>query len=97
MTPPAVIAPAPSAVSRRHRLRWLGAGGLAGAAAPLSARTPKGDPMAMDVWKDASCGCGGDRIDPMQNHGFKPTTHDTGTHTVRVLRDRSRRVFQSHR
>ncbi len=53
--------------------------------------------MAVDVWKDASCGCGGDRIDPMQNHGFKPTTHDTGTHTVRVLRDRSRRVFQSHR
>lgn len=65
-------------------LRWLGAGAAIGAAAPLWARTPAPATMAVEVWKDPSCGCCGDWIDHVQANGFKVTTHDSGNNAVRA-------------
>ncbi|MFD1712413.1 DUF411 domain-containing protein [Ottowia flava] len=70
---------------RRHAMRWLAAGAAAGIGAPLWAQKQPGaiDPMAVEVWKDPSCGCCGDWIDHMQENGFKVTTHDVGNNAVR--------------
>ena len=68
---------------RRRALRWIAAGAAAGLAAPVWARTPAIDPMAVEVWKDASCGCCGDWIDHMQQNGFTVTAHDVGNNAVR--------------
>ena len=69
---------------RRHALRWLAAAGASAVTAPLWARMPVVDPKAVEVWKDASCGCCGDWIDHMQQAGFKVTAHDTGNAAVRA-------------
>jgi len=80
---PELVAPARS-LSRRRALRRLGAGVVFGVATPLWARTPVPDPTAVEVWKDASCGCCGDWITHMQQNGFKVTTHETGNNAVRA-------------
>ncbi len=41
-------------------------------------------PIAVEVWKDASCGCCHDWIAHMQQHGFVVTAHDTGNNAVRA-------------
>ncbi len=40
--------------------------------------------VALEVWKDASCGCCGDWITHMEQNGFKVTVHDTGNNAVRA-------------
>ena len=70
---------------RRAALRWLAASAAVAAAGPLWAQKKPAaiDPMAVEVWKDPSCGCCGDWIDHMQKNGFKVTTHDVGNNAVR--------------
>lgn len=72
-------------VARRTALRWLAASAAVAAAGPLWAQKKPAaiDPMAVEVWKDPSCGCCGDWIDHMQKNGFKVTTHDVGNNAVR--------------
>ena len=71
--------------ARRTALRWLAASAAVAAAGPLWAQKKPAaiDPMAVEVWKDPSCGCCGDWIDHMQKNGFKVTTHDVGNNAVR--------------
>ena len=69
---------------RRTALRWLAASAAVGVAAPLWARTPAADALAVEVWKDPSCGCCGDWIAHMQQNGFQVTTHDSGNNAVRA-------------
>ena len=68
---------------RRHALRALALGALAGAA-PWAWAQKRAEPIAVEVWKDASCGCCGDWIAHMEQNGFKVTTHDTGNTAVRA-------------
>lgn len=68
---------------RRHALRALALGALAGAA-PWAWAQKRAEPIAVEVWKDASCGCCGDWIAHMEQNGFKVTTHDTGNNAVRA-------------
>ena len=68
---------------RRHALRALALGALAGAA-PWAWAQKRAEPIAVAVWKDASCGCCGDWIAHMEQNGFKVTTHDTGNNAVRA-------------
>ncbi|MDO5692904.1 MAG: DUF411 domain-containing protein [Pseudomonadota bacterium] len=73
----------PMSPTRRQALHMLAAGTLAGAA-PLAWAQKRPEPMALEVWKDASCGCCGDWIAHMAQHGFKATVHDTGNNAVRA-------------
>ncbi|MBS0414954.1 MAG: DUF411 domain-containing protein [Proteobacteria bacterium] len=69
--------------SRRHALRWAAAGVAAAASGPLWAqRAPQA--TAVEVWKDASCGCCHDWITHMEQNGFAVTAHDTGNNAVRA-------------
>ena len=68
---------------RRHALLALALGALAGAA-PWAWAQKRAEPIAVEVWKDASCGCCGDWIAHMEQNGFKVTTHDTGNNAVRA-------------
>lgn len=68
---------------RRHALRALALGALAGAA-PWAWAQKRAEPIAVEVWKDASCGCCGDWIAHMEQNGFRVTTHDTGNNAVRA-------------
>ena len=68
---------------RRHALRALALGALAGAA-PWAWAQKRAEPIAVEVWKDASCGCCGDWIAHMEQNGFKVTTHDTGNNAGRA-------------
>lgn len=69
--------------SRRHALRWAAAGVAAVASGPLWAqRAPKA--TAVEVWKDASCGCCHDWIAHMEQNGFAVTAHDGGNNAVRA-------------
>ena len=54
---------------RRHALRALALGALAGAA-PWAWAQKRAEPIAVEVWKDASCGCCGDWIAHMEQYGF---------------------------
>ena len=84
MNTPTRLIPTSSAWSRPRSLRWLAACAVLSPSAPLWARTPAPDPTAVEVWKDASCGCCGDWIAHMQQNGFKVTTHDSGNNAVRA-------------
>lgn len=69
----------------RRRVLQLGAGPLALLAlAPLARAQRIADARAVEVWKDANCGCCNDWIVHMQQHGFKVTAHDTGNNAVRA-------------
>lgn len=77
-TLPAKAPPMP----RRH---LLAACGLLGAAivAPRSARAATA-PLAVEVWKDPSCGCCKDWVAHMQDNGFSVTVHESGNNAVRT-------------
>lgn len=64
--------------SRRLLLGHLGA--LCGALAwpALATSAPK-----VDVWKDPHCGCCGDWIAHLQQHGFRVQSHDVGNTAMR--------------
>ncbi|MBW7834298.1 MAG: DUF411 domain-containing protein [Simplicispira suum] len=68
-------------VPRRHLLAALG---LLGAAmvAPRLARAAT-DPLAVEVWKDPSCGCCKDWVVHMEENGFAVKVHDSGNNAVR--------------
>lgn len=68
---------------RRQALRVLAVGAIAGAA-PWAWAQKRAEPIAVEVWKDASCGCCGDWIVHMQQNGFTVTAHDTGNNAVRA-------------
>ena len=72
--------------ARRTALRWLAASAAVAVAGPLWAQKKPAaiDPMAVEVWKDPSCGCCGDWIAHMQQNGFQVTTHDSGNNAVRA-------------
>ncbi len=79
-----VAKPFPAAskpVTRRH---LLAAFALIGAAAvvPRLARAAT-DPLAVEVWKDPSCGCCKDWVAHMQDNGFGVTVHESGNNAVR--------------
>ena len=52
--------------------------------APWAWAQKSAEPIAVEVWKDASCGCCGDWIAHMEQNGFKVSTHDTGNNAVRA-------------
>ena len=72
-----------SSFSRRHALRCAAAGVAAVASGPLWAQ-PAAPATALEVWKDASCGCCHDWIAHMKQHGFSVTAHDSGNNAVRA-------------
>ena len=79
-----VAKPFPAAskpVTRRH---LLAAFALIGAAAvvPRLARAAT-DPLAVEVWKDPSCGCCKDWVAHMQDNGFGVTVHASGNNAGR--------------
>ncbi|HMN21333.1 MAG TPA: DUF411 domain-containing protein [Ottowia sp.] len=74
----------PVVPARRGALQW-GAGALAAVLlAPLARAQRLADAHAVEVWKDASCGCCNDWIAHMTQHGFEVTAHDTGNNAVRA-------------
>ena len=79
MKPMSTFVPAP-VPARRRALQWAAAGLAAAASGPLWAQRPP----ALEVWKDASCGCCHDWIAHMQQNGFAVTAHDTGNNAVRA-------------
>lgn len=69
--------------TRRRLLQLLGAGG---AQALTGSSWAKGSskPFEVEVWKDPNCGCCGDWIAHLQQHGFATTLHDTGNDAARA-------------
>ena len=68
---------------RRHALRLLAS--AAGAALlPAAWAQKRPGSTAVELWKDASCGCCEDWITHMKQHGFTVTAHDTGNNAVRA-------------
>jgi len=68
-------------LSRRRALHLPLAGLAALAGTPLWAQ--RAPATAVQVWKDASCGCCHDWITHMEQHGFQVQAHDTGNNAVR--------------
>ena len=68
---------------RRHALRLLAS--AAGAALlPAAWAQKRPESTAVELWKDASCGCCEDWITHMEQNGFRLTAHDTGNTAVRA-------------
>lgn len=82
---PSAAKPFPAASKPMPRRHLLAAFGLIGAAtvAPRLARAAT-DPLAVEVWKDPSCGCCKDWVAHMQDNGFAVTVHDSGNNAVRT-------------
>jgi len=82
---PSAAKPFPAASKPMPRRHLLVAFGLIGAAtvAPRLARAATG-PLAVEVWKDPSCGCCKDWVAHMQDNGFAVTVHDSGNSVVRT-------------
>ncbi len=81
---PSVAKPFPAAskpMPRRHVLAAFGLIGVA-AVAPRLARAAA-EPLAVEVWKDPSCGCCKDWVAHMQDNGFAVTVHESGNNAVR--------------
>ena len=81
---PSAAKPFPAASKPMPRRHLLAAFGLIGAAtvAPRLARAAT-DPLAVEVWKDPSCGCCKDWVAHMQDNGFAVTVHESGNNAVR--------------
>ena len=81
---PSAAKPFPAASKPMPRRHLLAAFGLIGAAtvAPRLARAAT-DPLAVEVWKDTSCGCCKDWVAHMQDNGFAVTVHESGNNAVR--------------
>ena len=70
-------------LQRRRLGQWAAAGLGLLAFGSLHAQSGSGG-VAVEVWKDASCGCCGDWITHMGQNGFKVTVHHTGNNAVRA-------------
>ena len=77
-----------------HRRQWLTA--IAAAAACTALPAIAGNTTAVEVWKDASCGCCQDWIDHMQANGFAVTTHESGNAAVRARLGLPQRLGSCH-
>lgn len=62
--------------------RRLLTAGVALLAASAGVHAQKG-PVAVEVWKDAGCGCCGDWIAHLEANGFRVTAHEGGNGAVR--------------
>ncbi|QNP48463.1 DUF411 domain-containing protein [Diaphorobacter aerolatus] len=71
-----------SAFTRRQLLGGVAAALLAVPALPALANKPA--KIAVEVWKDPSCGCCGDWIKHMEDNGFAVTVHDSGNTAARA-------------
>lgn len=69
---------------RRQFGQWAIAGGLGLLTLGSPRAQARREGVAVEVWKDASCGCCGDWITHMEKNGFKITVHDTGNNAVRA-------------
>ncbi|ODU09837.1 MAG: hypothetical protein ABS84_07050 [Rubrivivax sp. SCN 71-131] len=72
----------PLAPGRRRWLQRTVAAALAMRLAP-GARAAAPAAAQLDVWKDPNCGCCGDWIAHMREHGFAVTVHDSGNTAMR--------------
>jgi hypothetical protein len=70
----------PTLLSRRS---LVAAAVLAAASRPLLAQQ-QARPLAIEVWKDAGCGCCKDWIAHLEANGFKVKAHEGGNQTVRA-------------
>jgi len=78
-------------LTRRHCLTTL----FAAVTLPaLAAADPK--KIAVEVWKDPSCGCCKDWIAHMENNGFVLTVHDTGNAAARERLGLPQRLASCH-
>lgn len=59
---------------------------LAAAALPFAslAQRPAGKRVLVEVWKDPNCGCCGDWVRHLQEHGFAVKVNETGNAAMRV-------------
>ena len=64
-------------------------------AASFTARA-KPQAVAVEVWKDPSCGCCHDWIEHMRANGFQVTVHDTGNTAVRARLGLPQRLGSCH-
>ncbi len=69
--------------SRRQVGQWAAASLGLFVAGSLHAQAGRAG-TAVEVWKDASCGCCGDWTTHMEQNGFKVTVHDTGNNAIRA-------------
>ncbi len=69
-------------ISTRRRALQLAVGTAAATWGGLSLAQRK--PEAVEVWKDASCGCCQDWIAHMEQNGFRVNAHDTGNNAARA-------------
>ena len=69
---------------RRQFGQWAIAGGLGLLTLGSPRAQARREGVAVEVWKDASCGCCHDWITHMEKNGFKITVHDTGNNAVRA-------------
>jgi len=80
-----------SHLTRRHYLTVL----IAAATLPtLAAASPA--KIAVEVWKDPSCGCCKDWITHMESNGFALTVHDTGNAAARERLGLPQRLASCH-
>lgn len=68
---------------------------LALAAAPLAgmAQAPK---VAVEVWKDPSCGCCKDWVTHLEQNGFSVQVHETGNSAIRARLGISQKLGSCH-
>lgn len=59
---------------------------LAAAALPFAslAQRPAGKRVLVEVWKDPNCGCCGDWVQHLQEHGFAVKVNETGNAAMRA-------------
>jgi len=80
-----------SHLTRRHYLTAL----IAAATLPTLAVAGPAK-IAVEVWKDPSCGCCKDWIAHMENNGFTLTVHDTGNAAARQRLGLPQRLASCH-
>lgn len=79
-------------LSRRHLLA-----GAAAAGALAHFRVSAGpQKIALEVWKDPSCGCCKDWVSHMEANGFAVKVHDTGNNGVRAQLGIDRKYASCH-
>ena len=76
------------------RRRSLLAATVAVALVPIGTRAAP--PVAVEVWKDPSCGCCADWVKHLEASGFQVTVHDSGNNAVRARLGIDRKYGSCH-